>query len=175
MTTDYEYELMVRLEGERALAYDDVKGLRTVGIGFNMDANGAKEIWDLLNIPEDFNRVYNKEQELSKESISKLFHHIFDNDKKSVKERCKDLGIDYDKLPKWHQFILNDIKYNTGNVTHWHKVFTETEPKKVLYEARRHPYEVMDSRVCKIAHYFGFSNTVEDCQAIGLEYAKYIV
>lgn len=172
---DYEYELMTILEGNRSLAYDDTKGFRTVGIGFNMDSDYAKTIWNIiLNIPEDFNTIYNKEQELSEQSINTLFHYMFDKGKKSVQTKCEDLGIDYYKLPKWHQFVLNDIKYNTGSIKHWHKVFIETEPKKVLYEARRHPYEMMDTRVCKIAHYFNFSNTVEDCKKIGLRYSKYI-
>lgn len=172
--TDYEYELMTILEGKRTLAYEDTKGLKTVGIGFNMDSDSARTIWDIiLAIPEDFDAVYNKEEELSEKSMNELFHYMFDKGKNVVKQKCNTLNVDYDALPKWHQFILNDIKYNTGSVRHWFKVFTETEPKKVLYEARRHPYKMMDTRVCKIAHYFNFADTVEDCKTIGLKYAKY--
>ena len=77
-------------------------------------------------------------------------------------------------MPDWKKFILKDIVYNTGSIKKWRKVLVNTVPEEVLYEARRNPKELMDSRVCKIAHWYGLAKDLEDCKRIGLEYAKYV-
>jgi len=70
--------------------------------------------------------------------------------------------------------ILKDIVYNTGSLRKWRRVLLNTEPDDVLYEARRNPKELMDSRVAKIGHYYGLVDSVEHAKEIGLEYTKYI-
>lgn len=166
-------EIIELLEGRRDIAYDCTAGKRTVGLGFNMESYGARKVWMKEKIPEDFDKVFNREQKLSEESANKLFDRTWKWCEKKARERAYELELNYDAMPEWKRFILADIAYNTGSIKKWKKVLINKEPKDVLCEARRNPKDIMDSRVCKIATYYGFTNNVEECRAIGLEYSKY--
>ncbi len=173
MNTDIE--LMKRLEGFKTTAYDCTAGKRTIGIGFNMESVGARKVWDKLQIPEDFDKVFYKEQELSEDSAIKLFNKTWNWCKKQASSRASELNLDYNSMPPYKKFILADIAYNTGSVKKWHKVFIKKNPEEVLYEARRNPKEILDSRVAKIGYYFGIINSIEDAKKIGIQYVKFIV
>lgn len=175
METDMVFSLMKKLEGLEEVAYKDSLGYVTVGIGFNMDAAGARGLWEELGVQEDFDKVYKKEEKISIESAKLLFDVIWAKCVEAAVNRAEQLGIDYESLPEYHKFVLADIVYNTGSVSKWSKVFTNTEPKKVIFEARRNPKQLMDSRVAKIAYAFGIVGSLEEAKSIGLEYAKYIV
>jgi len=167
-------ELMKRLEGLEFKAYDCTAGKRTVGLGFNMDALGARSIWQRLNIPESFNRIYNQQEKIEESTAIILFEDFWARCKKKASIRCAELDLDYESMPEYKKFILADIVYNTGSISNWTKVITNTEPRDVLYEARRNPKPIMDSRVAKIGNYFGIISSVEEANQMGLVYAKYI-
>ena len=167
-------ELMERLEGVRFKSYKDTKGLVTVGYGFNMDANRAKQIWDNLDIMEDFDDVYNRDEEISHFTATILLEYFWAKCEKTATNRCRMLDIDYSSLPEWHKFILADIVYNTGSLSNWHRVITETDPERVLLEARRRPHDIMDSRIAKIGYFFGLLASIEEAIKIGLTGTRYI-
>ena len=168
-------ELMKRLEGLELKAYDCTAGKRTVGLGFNMDALGARSIWQRLNIPESFNRVYNQQEKIKESTAITLFEDFWARCKKRASIRCAELGLDYESMPEYKKFILADIVYNTGSISNWTKVITNTEPRDVLYEARRNPKPIMDSRVAKIGYYFDIISSVEEAKQLGLVYARFIM
>ena len=167
-------ELMERLEGVRFKSYKDTKGLVTVGYGFNMDANRAMQIWVNLDIMEDFDDVYSGDEELSHFSSIVLLEYFWEKCIQSASKRCKKLNVDYANLPEWHRFVLADIVYNTGSLSKWYRVIIETEPEKVLMEARRRPHEVMDSRVAKIGYFFGLLGSVDEAISLGLDGTRYV-
>lgn len=169
-----EMELMVKLEGMREIAYDCTAGKRTIGIGFNMEAHGARNTWAKLGIPEDFVRVFEKQEKLSKESAIKLFDKTWKWCNKKAMQRCEQLEVDYSKLPDWHKFVLADIVYQTGNINNWTQVVLNTTPKEVLFQARR-KQTIIDSRISKTGYYFGLINTLEEAHEIGLTEARYLV
>ena len=171
-----DFELMVRLEGIKLKAYDCPKNIRTVGVGTSLEKPNIRDIWKELEIKEDFDKVFNKEIKISMETAKKLFEYDWNDARQKVIHRIEELKLPFKlgDMPFWKQFILIDIAYNTGSVKKWKKVFLRTNPKDVLYEARRHPYELMDSRVAKIGYYFGIIDTLEEARELGLEYAKYI-
>jgi len=138
-----------------------------------MDAVGAMKIWDDLNIAPDFANVYNGSAMFDKYNGMILFEHFWTRAEIQAEDRAKELGLVYADFPEWKKFILADIVYNTGNIRNWTKVFTETEPDKVLFEARRKQEEI-DGRVAKIGHYFYLINTLKDAHKIGLVGAKYL-
>lgn len=168
------YNILKIVEDNRTIAYDCSRGYRTVGLGFNMDNPKSKEIWNKLSIKEDFNSIYNKQEELSKESSIKLFKHIWNWCEKATRRRCNDLNINFDDLREFHKYILLDIAYNTGSLRSWKQVFIKDNPNDILFEARRNPKEMMDSRVAKIGYQFGIVNSIKDCKDIGIIYAKYL-
>lgn len=161
---------MVRLEGLELEAYDCPDKFRTVGIGFNMQQKGAKYIWQKCFVTEDFQKVYDQKIEISENSAKRLFNYQFNYSVKKASRRAKKINVNYENLPEWHKFILADIHFNTGSVANWKKVFIETEPKKVLFEARRHPEELMDSRVYKIGKWFNIVQNKQEAIDIGIKY-----
>lgn len=172
MSYSNEIELMKQLEGNKKIAYDCTAGKRTIGIGFNMESAGARKVWDKLNIQEGFDAVFNKDLELSDASGEQLFAKTWLWCVKQATQRCKVLNIDYDALSKYHKFVLADIAYNTGSVIKWKRVFLETTNEKILFEARRNPKELLDSRVYKIGKFFNIVNSVEEAKNIGIEFAR---
>jgi len=169
-----DLDLMIELEGLKLLAYDCPAGFRTVGIGFNMENPNAQRVWEKLDIKEDFDKVFYKEIEISKETAIKLFNHTWKWCIKQAKKRADELGLDYNAMPEYKQFILADIVYNTGSIKKWRKVLINKEPKSVLYEARRHPYFLMDNRVAKIGYFWGIIKDLDEAHKLGLEYATLV-
>ena len=168
-------ELMDKLEGLELMAYDCPAGKRSVGRGFNMEQVGARDVWSRLHIKEDFDRVFNKQINIKESTADMLFRDFWATCEHKASNRCDELGLHYNSMPEYKRFILADIVYNTGSISKWRKVLVNKEPRDVLFEARRNPKELMDSRVAKIGYYFGIIKDLEDAHKLGLEYAKYIV
>lgn len=172
-------ELMMKLEGFRSLCYKDHLGNNTIGIGFNMDSKGSKEIWEKL-IDPDFDKAYKGEIQIGLEDGIALLAPFWDNADYQVKQRIKELQnkglvvMELNDMTAFKRFILKDIVFNTGNIQEWTKVLTETEDKKVMIEARRTQRE-LDSRIAKIAAAFDVIESVEEAVECGLTEAKYIV
>jgi len=174
-SAEYEtLELMDILEGHETTSYLCTAKKITIGYGFNMDSSVARNIWIRLNISEDFDNVYNKKEEITQSTASILFNDFWIRCEDKAKDRCDELKISYKELPQYHKFILCDIVYNTGSCKNWKKVFLETEPKKVLLEARRKQHE-LDSRIAKIGKYFNIIDTIDEAIEIGLTETRYIV
>ena len=167
-------ELMEKLEGLKLKAYDCTANKRSIGYGFNMEQYSALSIWEELNIQEDFNKVFNREIEISKNSAEKLFYYFWEKCEEKAKKRCVELNLNYDNMPDYKRFILADIVYNTGSIKKWKKVLTNEDINDVLFEARRNPKQIMDSRVAKIGYHFGLLKNIEEAHSIGLEFAKYL-
>jgi GH24 family phage-related lysozyme (muramidase) len=170
-----DFELMKILEGVEYIAYDCTAGKRTVGVGFNMESYGARKVWDKLEIKEDFDKVFYKEEFLSELSMVKLFEHTWKWCQRKAEERAKQLGLNYSSMPEYKKFILADIVYNTGSINKWRKVLLNKDPESVIYEARRNPKYLMDSRVAKIAYYYRIISTLEEAKQLGLTYAKHLI
>lgn len=168
-------ELMTKLEGLKLQAYDCIAGKRTIGAGFNMEQAGAKDKWESLHIKEDFDRVFNKEQLITEETANMLFRDVWATCEFKASKRCDELELHYSSMPDYKRFILADIVYNTGSISKWSKVLKNKKPEDVLFEARRNPKEIMDSRVAKIGYYFGIVKDLDEAHKLGLEHAKYLV
>ena len=165
---------MISLEGLKTKAYTCTAGKRTVGIGFNLDANGSRDIWEKLNIEEDFDCVYDNIINISKATAKKLHYYMWEDSKKKAKKRAEELSINFDELPKYHQFILTDLAYNIGSVDEYKLVFKATSPKGILFQARRRPYKLLDNRVARIGHYFNLISSVDEAKQIGLVFTTQI-
>jgi GH24 family phage-related lysozyme (muramidase) len=170
-----DFELMKVLEGYETRAYKCPAGYVTISVGFNMERAGARQVWDeLIGTEVDFDEAFAGNVELNELQALKLFKHDWDNCESAVRRRCRELKLNYDAMPEYKKFTLRDIVYNVGSISKWYKVLVSTDPRKVMYEARRNPKELMDSRVAKICHNFGICKDLEDCKKLGLEYAKYV-
>lgn len=146
------YDFLVNAEGFRLRAYDDAtgqpysggrkKGNITVGIGFNMDAPGAKDLFMTATglDEEDFKEVYKGKRQLTHEQVRKLFdfsvqqaeqyvHRIFKDDNLTTHQRIALVSLAFNspsligpKLRKAvksgdHKAALHEILYNSGAIT----------------------------------------------------------
>lgn len=97
-------------EGLRNKVYVDSTGNRTVGIGFNMESNGAKTFWKDAGLTTKFEDVYNGKATLSEEDAIKLFNvtkqHAITNASKLVNN--------WDKLGEHRQAALADMVFQMG-------------------------------------------------------------
>jgi GH24 family phage-related lysozyme (muramidase) len=77
-SADYDskrYDFIKGVEGEKLKSYTDTTGHRTVGVGFNMDAPGAKEKFNSTLGTDDqyFQDVYSGRQNITPEQSKQLF------------------------------------------------------------------------------------------------------
>lgn len=59
-------------EGRRAKSYTDTTGNKTIGIGFNMDSQNARKVWDQAGVQTPFDAAYAGKTQLKPEEINRL-------------------------------------------------------------------------------------------------------
>jgi GH24 family phage-related lysozyme (muramidase) len=163
------------VEGYKPKVYKDSVGLKTVGVGFNMEQEGAKDIWRRAGVQASFDDVYSGKAELNDRDIRRLLTVTTKDSVIRAKTRAEELGLDWDALPEWHRTILTDLAFNVGNVSGWKKVFTNKNPLAVLREARRKAggkHSVgMDNRVARLGIQLGLIRSVKQARQLGLKLA----
>lgn len=97
-------------EGCKIRVYNDTNLNKTVGIGFNMDSDKARDIWQQAGVKEIFTSVYMGDTTLSMESIWALLNACVDN----CKEELRDIFPDFDTYPDYVQMALINLDFNLG-------------------------------------------------------------
>ena len=89
------FNFIASLEGHRRTAYSDVKGNRTVGYGFNLDAPGNKAAFmSALGVDENYyNAVRAGTQNLSNAQTRALFESSVNSAEKLISERFGDVPL----------------------------------------------------------------------------------
>jgi len=103
------YDMIARHEGIRNTAYDDSMGVRTIGIGFNLEKIGARERIEKLGF--DYNKIYSGKQSINVDVAYKLME---DDIEIATSDARKYIGSKFDELPKKAQNVLIDMSYNLG-------------------------------------------------------------
>ena len=170
--SDEIYNSFATVEGARPKAYKDSQGLTTVGVGFNMAQEGAKKMWRQAGIAKSFDDVFEGRVELDQADMKALLGLTVSDSEGKAQRRAESLGIPWESLPEWHKAILSDIAFNKGDVSGWSRVFKETEPRRVLQQARRREggknTAGMDNRVARIGIMLGIIDTAEQAKKLGL-------
>ncbi len=114
-------EMIIRHEGKREWVYDDAtgnrlkegdvaKGNRTIGVGFNLDRDGAQEI--IASSGLDYNALYNGEECLSDSKINDLLEEDINSAARNAKNY---IGETYfESLPSKAKNILINMSFNLG-------------------------------------------------------------
>ena len=102
-------EMISRHEGLRNFAYDDSLGVRTIGVGFNLERSDAKEKISELGL--NFSEVYSGKSEISN---SQAYFLMNEDIKNSTLDAKKYIGKDFDNLPLDAKHVLIDMSYNLG-------------------------------------------------------------
>jgi GH24 family phage-related lysozyme (muramidase) len=96
-------------EGKRAHVYTDTAGHPSVGIGFNLDRQGAKEALEAVGA--DYDKVRSGDQDLTDDQISKLFQQDLD---KAVNDATSAVS-NFSSLNDPRQFVVVDMIFNLGS------------------------------------------------------------
>ncbi len=110
-TIDYNglYKSLIKHEGIRDTAYLDSVGVLTIGIGFNLEKQGAQERIEKLGLNYDL--VCDKKQKLSNEHIYSLMKEDIEN---SIFDAKKYVGDSWDNLDSDAKEIIINMSYNLG-------------------------------------------------------------
>ena len=97
-------------EGFSPRVYKDTKGFRTVGIGFNMDAPGARSVWAQAGMSKKFDDILNGKQTLTAQEAERLFQTT----KRTAVDGARRLVKNYDQLGEHQQAALQDMVFQLG-------------------------------------------------------------
>ncbi len=108
ISTERAMNFIQQWEGKSATVYTDTQGHPTVGIGFNMDREDAREIFTGLGI--NYDQVKAGELALSNEQINSLFQKDVD----TAISDAHALVTNLDNLPENAQEVVIDMAFNLG-------------------------------------------------------------
>lgn len=103
------YATLTRHEGKKDLAYNDSRGNRTIGIGFNLERTTAKQ--SLENLGLNYSNVYAGKQALSETQINTLLEEDVN---KATEDARKYIGKDFDDIPAQAKEVVINMSYNLG-------------------------------------------------------------
>lgn len=135
-----QYQFIKANEGCTLKPYRDTEGNVTVGIGFNMDANGAQQAWSAVfgNSPS-FDSVYDDGVALTDDDVRNLFNFC-------IQQRLEQLkhiyGQNWFKLRPNERLSIVDSYYNAPSLvnehTHFYKYinqYVDTNDSEFLQQA----------------------------------------
>lgn len=128
-------------EGRRVRAYRDTVGKVTVGVGFNMDAPAAKQIWGKLLPTVDFKKVHDQKLALGNAEIDALFDYTI----RVAIDSARKYVSNFDEHPESVQLVVVDMSFQLGSLVRFTK-FREALAKKDYCEAAK---EMVDSKWAK--------------------------
>jgi len=129
--------LLKKHEGYRTGVYKDTKGHPTIGIGFNLDKDGAREA--LASVGANYDAVRSGAEELDDIQIQALFN----SDVNTAMGVASRFVNNWDQLPLPMKAVLADMSFNLGE-----KGLSKFKNFKAALEAgdyRRAAYEMKDS------------------------------
>lgn len=100
--------LIEQHEGKEATAYRDTEGNLTIGVGFNLDAEGAQQQIEALGL--NYASVCDGQVSLSDAQINTLF----DSSVNTAIAGARACVSNFDSLPSEKQAVVVDMVYNLG-------------------------------------------------------------
>jgi len=101
-------EKVIQWEGWRRKVYEDMKGHKTIGIGFNLDRRGARKC--LEEVGTNYNKIKWGYWYLSENQIRALYYTDFLGSIEGARRKVKS----YDQLHTDAQCIIADMVFNMG-------------------------------------------------------------
>lgn len=110
-------------EGRRNKVYNDSAGHPTIGVGFNLDRDGAQEEIEALGL--NYQDVRNGKVSLTDVQIDTLFHA----DVNSAVNSARNVISNFDDIPGDKQIVLADMAFNLGEagLAGFHKMVAAVE------------------------------------------------
>lgn len=135
---DEAMEMIEYFEGRRQTAYTDSQGNRTIGVGFNLNRQGAAA--DLARVLPGVSRdaLASRRARLSDPQIDALLRH---DTLRAIDNARRQIG-NFDSLPRDVQLVLVDLCYNLGGLAKWRDLRDAVERRDFTAAAS----EMKDSR-----------------------------
>ncbi|WP_341748798.1 hypothetical protein [Candidatus Tisiphia endosymbiont of Sialis lutaria] len=100
-------------ENEILQIYKDIKGNKTIGIGFNMDNPEARIVWQaIFQGLISFDKVYNGQQTITTEQSRMIYDYKSATNRIELKNIY---GKSWDKLKPNERLMIEDLYWNGGN------------------------------------------------------------
>jgi GH24 family phage-related lysozyme (muramidase) len=99
---------IIRNEGVRTRAYLDTRGVRIIGVGFDLERPGAREA--LARLGYDYNRVFAREQSLTVDHIGLLVQREI----RTAVNQAQSLFPNFNRLDAVRRAILVDLTFDMG-------------------------------------------------------------
>lgn len=132
---ELRYSFISQNEGISSSAYDDatgkpinqenknyvIKGNITIGIGFNMQNQQAKNIWNkAFGEKIDFQSAKKGAVKLNKEEINTLFNYVIKRNQQEIRNYYKKI---FDKLPLNELLAIEDLYFNLPKLVNSESIF----------------------------------------------------
>lgn len=114
-TSASELEQIQKDEGFRRGVYKDTKGIKTIGFGFNLEREGAREALESAGIKKSLAALKHGRMKLTKEEASRLMMGEMGHFKKVAENFVGEST--WKKLSQNKQGILTNMAYNMGEGT----------------------------------------------------------
>jgi len=105
-------------EGRRHLAYNDSRGNRTIGVGFNLDRAGAESDINRLLPGVSYRALRLGDATLTDAQVDVLFQ----NDVQRAIDTAGRQVTGFEDLPDGAKLVIIDMTYNIGSLGRWRKL-----------------------------------------------------
>ncbi len=95
-------------EGLRTKRYYDSRGIPTIGVGYNLERDGARKAIEAVGA--DYDRIKSGKESLSENQVEALLA----SDARAAIETARSLFPDFDKYDPARQLVLADLAFNLG-------------------------------------------------------------
>lgn len=111
-TIESAEDMIKRHEGFEPYAYDDTRGIRTIGYGFNLERADARQKIESLGL--DYDSVYRGDTGITENQAESLFEDAY----REAVVTANSFAPNFSSLPETAQNILVDMSYNLGPKIH---------------------------------------------------------
>lgn len=113
-TFDRAKHLVRTEEGSETRAYPDAKGIMTVGVGFNLEREDAREIMEGLGY--NYDKVLKQEEHIHPRDVDKLLDHTLQQTYNELTQKLKNNDIDISKLPSHQVEAMMSLYFNAPSL-----------------------------------------------------------
>jgi GH24 family phage-related lysozyme (muramidase) len=111
VSVDDHMNFILPHEGSRQYAYDDSRGIRTIGVGMNLDIPASRRRIEAIGL--NFKDIYAGKEALSEQQIRQLFAE----DVQQAINVARRYTPQLDSLPRNVQLIVVDMTFNLGSLS----------------------------------------------------------
>lgn len=152
---DRRFEFLAAEEGYRSKTYEDINGFRTVGYGFNMDAQTNRQVFEQVLGRDKWADVYSGRRELNKVEARRLFDATAEQAEQIVETKFRDVPLREHQRLALVSLAFNNPALIGPNLTRQVKSGDwKAATEEILYRSNRTKHRGLASRRYREASLF---------------------